>query len=61
MLLLVLDDAHWADPDTLAFLRYVAGRGLAVPMLTIATARVGEYAGDSPLGRTLSAITATRP
>ena len=55
-LLLVLDDAHWADPDTLAFLRNVAGRGLAVPMLTVVTARVGEYAGDSPLGRTLSAI-----
>ena len=55
-LVLVLDDAHWADPDTLAFLRYVAGLGLAVPMLTVATARVGEYAGDSPLGRTFSAI-----
>jgi DNA-binding SARP family transcriptional activator len=55
-LLLVLDDVQWADPDTLAFLRTVAGRGLAVPMLTLATARVGGYAGDSPLGRTLSAI-----
>ncbi len=55
-LLLVLDDMHWADPDTLAFLRSVAGRGLAVPMLAVATARVGEYAGDSPLGRTISAI-----
>jgi DNA-binding SARP family transcriptional activator len=55
-LLLVLDDMHWADPDTLAFLRSVAGRGLAVPMLAVATARVGEYAGDTPLGRTISAI-----
>ena len=55
-LLLVLDDMHWADPDTLAFLRSVAGRGLAVPMLAVATARAGEYAGDSPLGRTISAI-----
>ena len=55
-LLLVFDDVHWADPDTLAFLRSVAGRGLAVPMLTLATARTGEYEGDSPLGRTLGAI-----
>lgn len=55
-LLLLLDDLHWADPDTLAFLRGVATRGLAVPMLALATARAGEYRGDSPLGRTVSAI-----
>ena len=55
-LLLVLDDVQWADPDTLAFLRTIAGRGLAAPMLTLATARTGEYGGDRPLGRALSAI-----
>ncbi|MGZ4227329.1 MAG: ATP-binding protein [Solirubrobacteraceae bacterium] len=55
-LLLVLDDVQWADPDTLAFLRSVAGRGLAVPLLTLATARAGEYGGDSPLARTVGAI-----
>src|SRR5262249_5052350 len=55
-LLLVLDDVHWAAPDTLAFLRSIAGRGLAVPMLTLATARAGEYGGHTPLGRTVAAI-----
>jgi DNA-binding SARP family transcriptional activator/tetratricopeptide (TPR) repeat protein len=55
-LLLVLDDVQWADPDTLAFLRSVAGRGLAVPLLTLATARAGEYGGDSDLARTVGAI-----
>ena len=32
-LLLALDDLHWADPDTLSFLRRLARRGLAVPTL----------------------------
>ena len=55
-LLLVLDDLQWADPDTLAFLRRLARRGLAVPALVLATARLGELGPASSLGRGLPAI-----
>jgi len=55
-LLLVLDDLHWSDPETFAFLRHVTRRGLMVPTLVLVTARLG-YAGDvTPLTRTLGAI-----
>ena len=55
-LLLVLDDLQWADPDTLAFLRRLARRGLAVPALVLATARLGALGPASSLGRGLTAI-----
>ena len=55
-LLLVLDDLHWSDPDTLAFLRHLAHRGLAVPTLTLITARLGHLGTGTPLSRALGAI-----
>ena len=60
-LLLVLDDLHWADPDTLSFLRRLARRGLAVPTLALATARLGELSPATPLGRALIAIERDAP
>jgi DNA-binding SARP family transcriptional activator len=38
-LLLVLDDLHWADAATLAFVRYLTGRAAVMPMLVLATTR----------------------
>jgi DNA-binding SARP family transcriptional activator len=55
-LLFVLDDLHWADPDTLTFLRRLTRRGLAVPTLVLATVRLGELRAAGPVGRTLGAI-----
>jgi DNA-binding SARP family transcriptional activator len=43
-LLLVLDDLHWADSATLGFLRHLTGRGAAVPVLVLATARPDGHA-----------------
>jgi DNA-binding SARP family transcriptional activator len=55
-LLLVLDDMHWSDPETLACLRYLAHRGLAVPALTVLTTRLGHAGRGTPLAEALSAI-----
>jgi hypothetical protein len=43
-LLLVLDDVHWADAATLAFLRHLTARGAAVPILVLATSRPDGHA-----------------
>lgn len=59
--LLVLDDLHWADPDTLAFLRTVARRGLSAPMLIVATSRLGELGPHRPLGDALASIGRAAP
>ena len=37
--LLVLEDLHWADPDTLDLVRYLAGALTDAPVLLVATAR----------------------
>ena len=55
-LLLVLDDVHWADPETLAFVRHLAHRDVAVPILVLLTARLGHTGGGTPLAGVLSAI-----
>jgi len=36
---LALEDLHWADPDTLAVLEYLADAASGVPVLLIVTAR----------------------
>jgi hypothetical protein len=43
-LLLVVDDLHWADGGTLDFLRHLAGRDGATPVLVVATSRPGAVA-----------------
>src|SRR6266702_5486667 len=42
-LLLVLEDLHWADPDTLAVVEYLSDNLSAGPMLCVATCR-----GETP-------------
>jgi DNA-binding CsgD family transcriptional regulator/tetratricopeptide (TPR) repeat protein len=59
-LLLVLEDLHWSDPDTLAVVEYLADNLAAVPVLFVITARddvacmAGEMIGR--LVRTRSAL-----
>ena len=38
-LLLVLEDLHWADPDTLAVLEYLSDNLAAEPVLCVVTCR----------------------
>ena len=38
-LLVVIDDAHWADPSSLRFLSYLAGRLDGAPVLAVAAVR----------------------
>ena len=40
--LLVLEDLHWADPDTLALVGHLASAVRAAPVLVVATARDDE-------------------
>jgi DNA-binding SARP family transcriptional activator len=40
--LLVLDDVHWADPDSLALLRHVARAATRAPLLVVLCARADE-------------------
>lgn len=43
-LLLLLDDVHWADAATLAFLRHLTARGPVMPLLVLATSRPEGHA-----------------
>ena len=47
-LVLVVDDAHWADPDSLRCLSYLANRLDGLPVLLVLTMR--PVAGDGLLG-----------
>ena len=38
-LMVVLEDLHWADPDTLAVLEYLGDNLGALPVLVLATSR----------------------
>ena len=40
--LLVLEDLHWADPESLAVLEYVVDNLAGAPLLVVATLRDGE-------------------
>jgi DNA-binding CsgD family transcriptional regulator len=54
-LLLVLDDAHWADAQSLRWLVYLAARIAAAPLLVIAAARPVEPGSESSLVARLAA------
>ena len=43
--LVVLEDLHWADPDTLAAVEYVVDKLTSFPVALVLTARIGESAG----------------
>jgi DNA-binding CsgD family transcriptional regulator len=57
-LLLVLEDLHWADPDTLAVLEYLSDNLAAEPVLCVATCRDEDEAGSA--GAALAARLAGR-
>jgi DNA-binding CsgD family transcriptional regulator len=46
-IVLMLDDLHWADRDTLALLGYLAGRASRTGILVVGTARDDEPAQDA--------------
>jgi DNA-binding SARP family transcriptional activator/tetratricopeptide (TPR) repeat protein len=56
--LILLEDAHWIDPDSLAAIRYLLPRLESVPLLIVVTARGEELAGH--LAADLSALERTR-
>jgi DNA-binding CsgD family transcriptional regulator len=51
--LLVLEDLHWADPDTLAVVEYLADNLAREPVLLLATLRDEEPSAGLELARTL--------
>ena len=56
-LLLVLEDLHWADPDTLAVLEYLSDNLSAEPVLCVATCRDETAVGGS---RAVARVTGRR-
>ncbi|HSI79947.1 MAG TPA: AAA family ATPase [Solirubrobacterales bacterium] len=53
-LLLVLDDAHWADRDSLRFLAFIAPRVADLPVLLLLAARSDDWRPDAALAATAS-------
>jgi tetratricopeptide (TPR) repeat protein len=49
-LLVVLDDLHWADPDSLGLLRLVAGEARRSPLLLVGTVRPQDAAASDVHG-----------
>jgi tetratricopeptide (TPR) repeat protein len=54
--LLVLDDLHWCDDETTAWLPFLLGRAAGAPLLVAATARRGELAANAEVSRLLPAL-----
>ena len=55
-LLVVLDDLHWADPDSLSLLRLAAGEVRRAPVLVVGTLRPDEAAAASDVRAALSEL-----
>ncbi|HWC85220.1 MAG TPA: AAA family ATPase [Solirubrobacteraceae bacterium] len=51
--LLVFEDMHWADADTVAMLRQLLREGTRHPILPLVTYQDGEVTSDHPLARML--------
>ncbi len=58
---LLLDDLHWADPDTLDLLEYVTRQIERLPLLLLATYRSDEVDAEHPLYTYLPALQRDRP
>jgi tetratricopeptide (TPR) repeat protein len=54
--LLVLDDLHWCDDETTAWLPFLLGRAAGAPLLVAATARREELADNLEVSRLLPAL-----
>ncbi|MBX9245264.1 AAA family ATPase [Actinotalea ferrariae] len=53
---MVVEDAHWADEATLDVVRYVGRRVAPLALLLVVTMRPGDLADDHPLRRVLGAL-----
>jgi predicted ATPase len=49
VILVILDDLHWADAPTLSLLRHVVGAGAATRMLIVGTYRDSDLSREHPL------------
>jgi hypothetical protein len=58
--LLVLDDLQWSDPESLEVLEYLADKVSELPVLVVATVRIGEGPGAERLARNLAARRSTQ-
>ena len=58
--LLVLEDLHWADPETLAIVEYLADNLPSEPVVLLATVRTEETSAAMGLARSLRARRAAR-
>jgi DNA-binding SARP family transcriptional activator/tetratricopeptide (TPR) repeat protein len=54
--LLVLDDLHWCDEETAAWLPFLLGRAAGAPLLIAATARREELTANAEVSRMLLAL-----
>lgn len=57
--LLVLDDLHWCDEETAAWLPFLLGRAAGAPLLIAATARREELTANAEVSRLLLALRST--
>ena len=57
-LVMLVDDAQWADQPSLRFLAYLAQRIADLPIALVVTVREGELASDR---QALAALSAQRP
>ena len=48
---LLIDDLHWADPQTVRWLTYLSGRVAELPVLLLAAARPAEPGGEALVSR----------
>ncbi|MCA1845747.1 MAG: AAA family ATPase [Actinobacteria bacterium] len=58
--LLLLEDLHWSDPETLAIVEYLADNLASEPVVCLATVRSEETSGAMALARALRARRAAR-
>jgi hypothetical protein len=54
--LLVLDDLHWCDDETAAWLAFLLGRAAGAPLLVAATARREELEDNADVSRLVGAL-----
>ncbi|MCB0083669.1 MAG: AAA family ATPase, partial [Caldilineaceae bacterium] len=60
-LLLLLDDLHWADQESLLLLEFVTRRLERLPLLVLGAYRSDEVAENHPLAATVAALQRDRP
>ena len=59
-LVMLIDDAHWADPSSLRWLSYLAGRLDGLPALAVVAVRAGDRSAADPGLAAIAAESSTR-